>query len=125
MGSSDELFEKTWPILNIDFPTYLLLTGLSEKTKEDELSEIEHKLLSKVTLGCQTAELTPIVEQFISLLHKLYEYQKGLPNSYKNQVISVMDDVLKVMRAKKDISTDIHFAIARGLILDYAKKLVE
>lgn len=125
MGSSDELFEKTWPILNIDFPTYLLLTGLSERTKEDELLEIKGNLLSIETLGCQTAELTPIVDQFISLLHKLYEYQKGLPNSHKNQVISVMDDVLKVMRANKDIPTDIHFSIAKSLILDYAKKLVE
>lgn len=128
-AGGDEYFEKQWPVLNIDFPTYLLLTGLKEKSKEDELLEIKEKIFSADTLGCQKDGLKSIGEEFISLIHKIEAYN----SKYKPNIVGTLVNVLRFLSPKtKETGTnqvittqDVHSARVEGILTEYVAKLKE
>lgn len=108
--------------IDIDYKTYLILTGLKEKNKETELAEIKAKIISENTLGCQFEVLKPIVEDLLSLVHKV----DGLKN-YKKEATGV---VIKTFTNIADDNTFSATEFARyeavnQMFKDYVKKLKE
>lgn len=111
-----------WEQINIDYPTYLILTGMKEKSKETELAEIKAKILSTEALGCQKDVMAPLVEDLLSLVHKV-EGLKGYKKEATGVVIKTFTSIAQT--STFDGSETHRYEAVSGLLTNYVKKLQE
>lgn len=78
---------KFWKVVDITPEAYFAITGLKERTKEDEMEDIRNNL--KNLFGCQSQKLLPTLTHFEEILKDLKK------NEYSGDMIEVITKVLE------------------------------